>query len=194
MGVFDPLREIRLKTQQPAQQKGPLELTMQVLSLESAAFEDAGLGVNGTRAGDGSALSILFKHLAVSSSPASKDLAPQVLRAKGRVRCIGSGWVKLDMRGACLSSGPASFAHALAWADDSPLHLLPDRSDAPLCSSALVRIEGGKDLQLHLTLLAQRDPTEANSEALCVVDSIDIKVLAARSLQGQPYQTWSASK
>ena len=69
------------------------------LRLSSASFEDATLGMQGSRTDDGQALSVLFDRLQVESATADTDTSPQVQRAEGVVQCEGSGWVSVQVRG-----------------------------------------------------------------------------------------------
>ena len=152
------------------------------LILESASFDDIGLGMSGARTQDGQLLSVLFSRLEVSCPPNDLDAEPQTLRADGVVRCRGMGWVSVQVRGGSRLGGQRGLAHVMVWANGRRIAWLPDLPEEPLCAATTARIGADGELRLSLTLLAQRNLAEAGSGAMCWVDAIDIQVLpAARS-------------
>ncbi|MBB2487755.1 hypothetical protein H5407_21165 [Mitsuaria sp. WAJ17] len=147
------------------------------LTLESASFDKVELGVSGARTDDGRALSILFTGLEAASQPDDQDATPQAVRADGRVRCRGTGWVSVQVRGGSQIGGPRGLAHVMVWANGRRIALMPDSPEEPLAGATTARIGADGELRLSLTLLAQRDLAEASSGAMCWVDSIDVQVL-----------------
>lgn len=154
------------------------------LTLEFASFDKVELGVNGARTDDGQALSILFTGLEAASHPDDQDAAPQAVRADGLVRCRGTGWVSVQVRGGSQLSGPRGLAHVMVWANGRRIALMPDSPEEPLAGATTARVGVDGELRLSLTLLAQRDLAEAGSGALCWVDSIDVQVLGPASRSG----------
>lgn len=147
------------------------------LTLESASFDKVELGVSGARTNDGQVLSILFTGLEATSHPDDQDAMPQAVRADGPVRCRGTGWVSVQVRGGSQISGPRGLAHVMVWANGRRIGLMPDSPEEPLAGATTARIGADGELRLSLTLLAQRDLAEAGSGAMCWVDSIDLQVI-----------------
>ena len=147
------------------------------LQIMSVMFDDASLGMRGTRTDDGQVLSVLFDNLMAESQPADSDAAPQVRRAEGLVRCNGTGWLSVHVRGAVMVTGAHGYAHALGWANGRRLRLAPQGLDEPMTASISAPVGADGQLRLSLLLLAQRDLHEQASAAVCWLDSIDIAVL-----------------
>jgi hypothetical protein len=150
-----------------------LDMAFQLLS---ATFEDSSLGLKGARTEDGQILSLLFNRLAVESLATDLGTGPQARRAEGQVRCEGSGWVSVQVRGVAAVVGEHGYAHLIGWANGRPLRMMVDSLNEPFsaCVSAPVGVDGV--LRLSLLLLAQRDLAETASEAACWLDSIDIAI------------------
>ena len=147
------------------------------LRLSSASFEDATLGMQGSRTDDGQALSVLFDRLQVESATADTDTSPQVQRAEGVVQCEGSGWVSVQVRGATAVAGSHGYAHALGWANGRRLRAPASVPDEPFVNAVVAPVSDGGQLRLSLLLLAQRDLLSPRSAAACWIDSIDIAVV-----------------
>jgi len=147
------------------------------LELTSVHFADGGLGVHWTRTQDGQVLSVLFDHMKVDSGVKDGDVAPEVQHAEGSVRCIGSGFVTVQVRGATIVTGMHGYAHATGWANGRRLRAAPGPSDEPFVMSTVAPVSQDGQLRLSLLLLAQRDLLEPNSAAACWIDSIDIVVV-----------------
>ena len=148
-----------------------------VLQLLSVSFEDTSLGMNGTRTEDGQVLSVLFDRLAAESQAHDTDAAPQVGRAEGVVRCEGSGWVSVLVRGATFVVGEHGYAHAVGWANGRRLRATSDVPGEPFAAAVTAPVGADGALRLSLLLLAQRDLAVAGAAAACWVDSIDIVVV-----------------
>jgi len=146
------------------------------LVLESASFDNVDLGMSGTRTEDGQVLSMLFTGLAAASQPDDPDAVPQAMRADGLVRCRGTGWVSVQVRGGSDLSGPRGLAQVMVWANGRRIALLPESPQEPMAGATTARIGADGELRLSLTLLAQRDLLEPGSGAMCWVDSIDVQV------------------
>jgi hypothetical protein len=148
-------------------------MTLQMLSV---SFEDTSLGMSGTRTEDGQVLSVLFDRLTAESQADDSDAAPQVSRAEGVVRCEGTGWVSVQVRGATGVAGDHGYAYALGWANGRRLRAASDAFGEPFAAAVTAPVGSDGLLRLSLLLLAQRDLAEAGSGAKCWVDSIDIAV------------------
>lgn len=147
-----------------------------VLQLLSVSFEDTSLGMNGTRTEDGQVLSVLFDHLASESQADDTDAVPQVRRAEGVVRCSGSGWVSVQLRGATAVVGDHGYAYAVGWANGRRLRAAGEVPGEPFATAVTAPVGADGALRLSLLLLAQRDLAVAASAAACWVDNIDIAV------------------
>lgn len=147
------------------------------LKLSSASFEDASLGMHGTRTDDGQILSVLFDHLQAASEATDHDAMPQVRRAEGVVQCEGQGWVSVQVRGATAAAGSHGYAHALGWANGRRLQAAARTPDEPFVAAVAAPVGSDGRLRLSLLLLAQRDLGSPSAAAACWIDSIDIAVL-----------------
>jgi len=147
------------------------------LTLDAAVFANSQLDVKGTRTEDGQTLSILFGALSATSEVDDVDPAPDAVHADGEIRCTGTGWVEVQVRGAGHLSDARGLAHVVVWANGKRSSLTADAEEEPLFGALTCRVVDGEPLRISLTLLAQRDLSSPTSAAACWVDSIDIKTL-----------------
>ena len=152
------------------------------LKLNTAIFEDASLGVQGTRTEDGTQFSLLFDHLQAESQVSDTDFTPSIRRAEGVIHCDGSGWVSVLVRGSTIVVGEHGYAHAMGWVNGRRLRMAPHGPDEPFSAAVAAPVDASGQLRISLLLLAQRDLGSNGSGALCVVDSIDISVQVQRKL------------
>jgi hypothetical protein len=155
------------------------------LKLDAATFEDASLGVRGTRTEDRLVFSLLFDNLVAQSQADDKDAAPATRRAEGVVRCEGTGWVTVLVRGSVVVAGEHGYAHAFGWVNGRRLRATPGGPDEPFSASVTAQVGADGQLRISLLLLAQRDLGSSNSGALCAIDSVDISVLSTRTTRGK---------
>lgn len=150
------------------------------LKLHTAIFEDAALGVRGTRTDDGTQFSLLFDSLLADSQVSDTDFTPAVRRAEGVIQCDGSGWVSVLVRGRTIVVGEHGYAHVTGWVNGRRLRPAPSGPDEPFSAATAAPVGPSGHLRISLLLLAQRDLAASDSGALCVVDSMDISVLLER--------------
>lgn len=155
------------------------------LKLNAATFEDASLAVRGTCTEDRTVFSLLFDNLVAQSQTDDNDAAPATQRAEGVVRCEGSGWVSVLVRGAVAVAGEHGYAHAFGWVNGRRIRATPREPDEPFSAAVAAPVGADGQLRISLLLLAQRDLASSSSAALCAVDSIDISVLPARQTRGK---------
>ena len=93
------------------------------------------------------------------------------------MRCAGSGWVSVQVRGASVLVGGHGYVHAMGWANGRHLRAASDVPGEPFATAVTAPVGADGALRLSLLLLAQRDLAEAGAAAACWVDSIDIMVV-----------------
>ncbi len=147
------------------------------LELHSVAFDDAGIGVNGARAQDGQGISIFFEHLCVESCSGGQGMQPSWRCAEGEVRCSGTGWAKVQVRGRVQVRGNYGYAQILGWLNGQRLRCMAPAGARPYSGSAVVPVGPDGRLRLTIFMLAQRDFSDPCGFSQCEVDSLAIRVV-----------------
>ncbi len=149
------------------------------LELHSVAFDDAAIGVNGARAKDGQGISIFFEHLGVESQAGLRGTQPSWRCAEGEVRCSGTGWAKVNVRGRIKLRGNYGFAHILSWLNGQRLRCHGPQAARAYSAGAVVPVGPDGRLRLTIFMLAQHDYADNSAISQCDVESLVIRVVPA---------------
>lgn len=138
-----------------------------------------------TQTEDGRVISVLFDDLKADSS--IRDSTPSVeSKVMNFVVPLTEGIqksVRVQARGFRAVAGQHSWAHALVWINGQRMRIPSSQpnQDESWYAASLVNVQGKTELRVSVTLLAQRDMSELNSAAQCVLDSIDFEVIDGKA-------------
>lgn len=141
--------------------------------------------VSTTQTENGLVTSVLFDELKADSSTC--DSTPTVESAvMNFVVPLTEGiqkFVRIEARGSRGIAGPHSWAHALVWVNGQRLRIPSNQANLtePWYASSQLNVQGKTELRVSVTLLAQRDMSELNSAAQCVLDSLDFEVIDGKA-------------